>query len=552
MPRKFTEQFSRRKFLGSAAALGAASVVAPAFAERAGHREQSGGAQPFELDEIGVAALQEGMSSGKFTAHSIAQKYLERIAAIDKQGPAINAVIELNPDALSVADALDSERKSIGVRGPLHGIPVLIKDNIGTADRMMTTAGSLALSGFTPTRDSGVARRLREAGAVILGKTNLSEWANFRSSHSSSGWSGRGGQTRNPYVLDRNPCGSSSGSGAAVAANLAAITIGTETDGSIVCPSSMNGVVGIKPTVGLASRAGIIPISHSQDTPGPICRTVADAAALLSAIAAVDADDPATRAPARKAFPNYAKFLDRGGLRGARIGVVRKLFDVADNVVPAMKAALDAMKSEGAVLIDPVAIETLGKFDDSELLVLQYEFKADLHAYFAQFPNAPVHSLKDIIEFNEQNRSSELFYFGQDILEQSEKKGPLTDKAYLDALAKNHRMARQEGIDAVMDKYKLDALVAPTAGPAWPIDLVDGDHDTGGSSTPPAVAGYPNINVPAGFVFGLPVGISFFGRAWSEPTLIKIAYAFEQTTQARKPPQFLRTVDLEVAPKVIP
>jgi amidase len=552
MPRKFTEQFSRRKFLGSAAALGAASVVAPAFAERAGHREQSGGAQPFELDEIGVAALQEGMSSGKFTAHSIAQKYLERIAAIDKQGPAINAVIELNPDALPIADSLDAERKSIGVRGPLHGIPVLIKDNIGTADRMMTTAGSLALSGFTPTRDSGVARRLREAGAVILGKTNLSEWANFRSSHSSSGWSGRGGQTRNPYVLDRNPCGSSSGSGAAVAANLAAITIGTETDGSIVCPSSMNGVVGIKPTVGLASRAGIIPISHSQDTPGPICRTVADAAALLSAIAAVDADDPATRAPARKAFPNYTKFLDRGGLRGARIGVVRKLFDVADNVVPAMKAALDAMKSEGAVLIDPVAIETLGKFDDSELLVLQYEFKADLHAYFAQFPNAPVHSLKDIIEFNEQNRSSELFYFGQDILEQSEKKGPLTDKAYLDALAKNHRMARQEGIDAVMDKYKLDALVAPTAGPAWPIDLVDGDHDTGGSSTPPAVAGYPNINVPAGFVFGLPVGISFFGRAWSEPTLIKIAYAFEQTTQARKPPQFLRTVDLEVAPKVIP
>jgi amidase len=552
MPRKFTEQFSRRKFLGSAAALGAASVVAPAFAERAGHREQSGGAQPFELDEIGVAALQEGMSSGKFTAHSIAQKYLERIAAIDKQGPAINAVIELNPDALPIADSLDAERKSIGVRGPLHGIPVLIKDNIGTADRMMTTAGSLALSGFTPTRDSGVARRLREAGAVILGKTNLSEWANFRSSHSSSGWSGRGGQTRNPYVLDRNPCGSSSGSGAAVAANLAAITIGTETDGSIVCPSSMNGVVGIKPTVGLVSRAGIIPISHSQDTPGPICRTVADAAALLSAIAAVDADDPATRAPARKAFPNYTKFLDRGGLRGARIGVVRKLFDVADNVVPAMKAALDAMKSEGAVLVDPVAIETLGKFDDSELLVLQYEFKADLHAYFAQFPNAPVHSLKDIIEFNEQNRSSELFYFGQDILEQSEKKGPLTDKAYLDALAKNHRMARQEGIDAVMDKYKLDALVAPTAGPAWPIDLVDGDHDTGGSSTPPAVAGYPNINVPAGFVFGLPVGISFFGRAWSEPTLIKIAYAFEQTTQARKPPQFLRTVDLEVAPKVIP
>jgi amidase len=547
MPHKFTEQFSRRKFLGSAAALGAASVVSPAFAERQGLREQTGRVQPFELDEISVVALQDGMNSGKFTAHSIAQKYLHRIAEIDKQGPAINAVIELNPDALSIADSLDEERKSHGPRGPLHGIPVLIKDNIGTADHMMTTAGSLALMDFVPTRDSGVARRLREAGAVILGKTNLSEWANFRSSHSSSGWSGRGGQTRNPYTLDRNPCGSSSGSGAAVSANLAAITIGTETDGSIVCPSSANGVVGIKPTVGLVSRAGIIPISHSQDTPGPICRTVADAAAVLSAIAVVDRDDAATKAPARKAVPDYTKYLDRGGLRGARIGVVRKLFDVADNVVPVMKAALDAMRSEGAVLIDPVAIETLGKFDDSENTVLQYEFKADLHVYFAQIPNAPVHSLKEIIEFNEKNHDKELFYFGQDILVQSEKRGPLTDKAYLDALAKNHLLSRQEGIDAVMDKHKLDALVAPTAGPTWVIDLIDGDHDTGGSSTPAAVAGYPNINVPAGFVFGLPVGISFFGRAWSEPALIRIAYAFEQATQSRKPPQFLRTVDLEPA-----
>jgi amidase len=545
-------ELSRRKFLGSAAALGAASVVGPAFAERQLGAPQIDGGAPSELDEISVVALQNGMTSGKFTARSITEKYLDRIRTIDKQGPAINAIIEINLDAPRIADALDAERKAKGPRGPLHGIPVLIKDNIGTADRMMTTAGSLALLDFVPTRDSAVARRLRGAGAVILGKTNLSEWANFRSSHSSSGWSGRGGQTRNPYVLDRNPCGSSSGSGAAAAANLAAITIGSETDGSIVCPSSMNGVVGIKPTVGLVSRAGIIPISHSQDTAGPICRTVADAAALLTAIAGADTDDAATRSPARKAFADYTKFLDRGGLRGARIGVVRKLFEVADNVAPVMKAALDAMKSAGAVLIDPVAIETLGKFDDSELLVLQYEFKADLNAYFAQFPNAPVHSLKEIIEFNEKNRDRELFYFGQDILEQSEKKGPLTDKVYVDALAKNHRMARQDGIDAVMDKHKLDALVAPTAGPAWPIDLVDGDHDTGGSSTPPAVAGYPNINVPAGFVFGLPVGISFFGRAWSEPTLIKIAYAFEQTVQARKPPQFLRTVDLEVTPAAIP
>lgn len=538
-------ELSRRKFLGAAGVLGAASAIVPALSGREGSSARSSGVGPSELDEITVVALQDGMTSGKFTARSIAQKYLDRIAEVDKQGPSINAVIDINPDALSIADALDAERKNKGPRGPLHGIPVLIKDNIGTSDRMMTTAGSLALSGFAPTRDSAVARRLREAGAVILGKANLSEWANFRSSHSSSGWSGRGGQTRNPYVLDRNPCGSSSGSGAAAAANLAAITIGTETDGSIVCPSSMNGVVGIKPTVGLVSRAGVIPISRNQDTAGPICRTVTDAAALLSAIAGVDPDDAATKIPARKAFPEYTKFLDRGGLRGARIGVVRKLFEVADNVVPVMKAALDAMKSEGAVLIDPVVIETLGKFDDSELVVLQYEFKADLNAYLAQFPNAPMNSLKDIIEFNERHHQEELFYFGQDILEQSEKKGPLTDKTYLDALAKNHRMARQEGIDAVMDKHNLDALVAPTAGPAWPIDLVDGDHDTGGSSTPAAVAGYPNINVPAGFVFGLPVGISFFGRAWSEPTLIKIAYAFEQTTQARKPPQFLRTVDLE-------
>lgn len=539
-----TSHLSRRRFLGSAAMVGAASlgraplirseVVAPPAEVPA-----------FELDEISVGELQEGMKSGRFTAHSIAQKYLERINEIDKQGPAINSVIELNPDALSIADSLDEERKSKGPRGALHGIPVLIKDNIGTSDRMMTTAGSLALSGFTPAKDSGVARHLREAGAVILGKTNLSEWANFRSNSSSSGWSGRGGQTHNPYATDRNPCGSSSGSGAAASANLAAVTIGTETDGSIVCPSSANGVVGIKPTVGLVSRAGIIPISHSQDTAGPICRTVADAAALLSAIAAVDTDDPATKVPGRKAYPDYTSFLDKGGLRGARIGVVRKLFFMHDKLDPVMKAALDAMKSEGAVVVDPVAIETLGKFDGSENVVLQYEFKADVHAYLAQFSDAPVHSLKDIIEFNERNHDKELLYFGQEVMIESEKRGPLTDKAYVDALAKNHLFARQQGIDAAINKYKLDALVAPTGGPAWVTDLVNGDHDTGGSSSPAAVAGYPNINVPAGFVFGLPVGISFFGRAWSEPILIKIAYAFEQATRVRKPPQFLSTVKLE-------
>lgn len=537
---------SRRNFLGSAAWLGAASLVParPAYQPAAAARPD---VKPFELDETTVVALEDGMKSGKFTAHSITQKYLDRIAEIDKQGPAINAVIEINPDALSIADSLDQERKGKGPRGPLHGIPVLIKDNIGTADRMMTTAGSLALGGFTPTKDSGVARRLREAGAVILGKTNLSEWANFRSNHSSSGWSGRGGQTHNPYATDRNPCGSSSGSGAAASANLAALTIGTETDGSIVCPSSANGVVGIKPTVGLVSRAGIIPISHSQDTAGPICRTVADAARLLSAIAGVDPDDRATRAPGRKASSDYTTFLEPGGLRGARIGIVRKLFGFSEKLEPVMKTALEAMKSEGATLVDPVAIDTLEKFGGSENIVLQYEFKADMHAYLAQFPGAPVHSLGEIIEFNEHNHDKELLYFGQEVMIESAKRGPLTDKVYLDALAKNRRLARQEGIDAVMDKYKLDALLAPTGGPAWMTDLVNGDHDSGGSSSPAAVAGYPNINVPAGFVFGLPVGISFFGRAWSEPTLIKIAYAFEQTTRLRKPPQFLRTASLEAS-----
>lgn len=537
-------ELSRRKFLGSAAIAGIASLVPV----RGTHAEKPASAPDvpsFELDEITVAQLQDGMSSGKFTARAIAQKYLDRIAAIDKGGPRVNSVIEVNPNALSIADSLDAERRGKVIRGPLHGIPVLIKDNIGTHDRMMTTAGSLALSGFTPTKDSGVARQLRAAGAVILGKTNLSEWANFRSDHSTSGWSGRGGQTHNPYAIDRNPCGSSSGSGAAASANFAAVTIGTETDGSIVCPSSANGVAGIKPTVGLVSRAGIIPISHSQDTAGPICRTVADAAALLGAITGADSEDPATKVPNRKAYPDYTNFLDQGGLRGARIGVVRKLFFFEEKLGPIMKTALDAMKSEGATLIDPVEIEGLGKFGGSENIVLQYEFKADMHSYLAQFPNAPVHSLKDIIEFNEQHHDQELLYFGQETMIAAQKRGPLTDKAYLDALTKDHLLARKEGIDAVMDKYKLDALVAPTGGPAWMTDLVNGDHDTGGSSSLAAVAGYPNINVPAGFIFGLPVGISFFGRAWSEHVLIKIAYAFEQTTKVRKPPQFLSTANLE-------
>ena len=532
---------TRRGFLQSTLKIGAASLALPALASAAPEPPQQ--VEPFELDELTISDLQDGMKSGKFTSRSLVEKYLGRIQQIDTQGPALNAVIELNPEARSIADTLDAERASKGPRGPLHGIPVLIKDNIGTADHMMTTAGSMALVGFTPPKDSAVARRLREAGAVILGKTNLSEWANFRSSHSSSGWSGRGGQTRNPYALDRNPCGSSSGSGAGVSANLCAVAIGSETDGSIVCPSAMNGVVGIKPTLGLVSRAGIIPIAHSQDTAGPMCRTVADAATLLGALSAADPDDSATKARPEKLRSDYTQFLDRAGLRGARVGVVRKLFEYSETAAPVMTAALDAMKHEGAVLIDPVEIASLGKFDDSELDVLLYEFKADLNAYL-KANGAPVRSLAELIVRNEALASSEMQYFGQDLFVKAQKKGPLTDKAYLDALAKNHRLTRTEGIDAVMDKHRLDALVAMTAGPAWLTDLVDGDHDTGGSSSIAAVAGYPNINVPAGFVFGLPVGISFFGRAWSEPKLLRIAYAFEQSTKLRRQPKFLPTAEL--------
>jgi len=497
----------------------------------------------FELDEITISELQDGMNSGKFTARSLVEKYKTRIDEIDKHGPAINSVIELNPDALAIAEELDRERKAKGKRGPLHGIPIMIKDNIDTADRMMTTAGSLALVGSKPPKDSFVVQKLRAAGAVILGKTNLSESANIRSTHSTSGWSGRGGLTRNPYALDRNACGSSSGSGAATSANLCAAAIGTETDGSIVCPSSSNGLAGIKPTVGLVSRSGIIPIAHTQDGAGPMCRTVRDAAIVLGALTGIDPDDAATAASAGKSPPDYAQFCDPNGLKGARIGVARKYFGFNDAVDALMEQSLDAMKKQGATLVDPADIETFGKFDESELLIFMYELKADLNAYLARLgSNAPVHTLKEIIEFNEKNRQKEMPYFGQDLFVKAEAKGPLTEKAYLDAIEKNHQLARTEGIDAVMDKHRLDALVAPTAGPAWLTDLINGDHAAGGSSNAAAVAGYPNINVTAGFIFGLPVGISFFGRAWSEPTLIRIAYSFEQTTKARQAPRFLPTI----------
>lgn len=534
---------SRRGFLKTSIVGGVTATLLPTLA---GAEVPAPAAVPtFELEEISISDLQNGMKSGNYTARSIAEKYLTRIDTIDKRGPAINSIIELNPDALAAAAAMDKERAAGKVRGPLHGIPILIKDNIDTADKMITTAGSLALLGWKPPRDATVVEKLRAAGAVILGKTNLSEWANIRSSHSTSGWSARGGLTRNPYALDRNACGSSSGSGAAVAASLCAAAIGTETDGSIVCPSGANGIVGIKPTVGLTSRTGIIPISHSQDGAGPMARTVRDAAILLGALTGVDRADSATRASEGKSFDDYARFLDPAGLRGARIGVARKYFGFSEEVDALMNTALDEMKRQGATLVDPADIETFGKFDESELSVLLYELKADLNAYLARLePNAPVHSLQDLIEFNEKNKDREMPYFGQDLFLKAQAKGPLTDKDYLDTLEKNHSLARSEGIDALMGKHKLDAIVAPTAGPACLTDLLNGDHFTGGSSNAAAVAGYPNINVPAGFIHGMPVGISFFGRAWSEPALIKLTYAFEQATRLRKPPQFLPTIAL--------
>ena len=536
---------SRREFLQYGVRSGAGAMALPALGgarDASVHGVAASTVRSFELDEVTVVALQEGMGSGKFTARSLVEEYLRRIEEIDQNGPALNSVIEVNPDARAIAEALDKERKAKGARGPMHGIPILIKDNIATRDRMSTTAGSLALVGSQPPADSCVAERLRAGGAVILGKTNLSEWANIRSSHSTSGWSARGGLTRNPYALDRNACGSSSGSGAAVAANLCAVAVGTETDGSIVCPSSANGIVGIRPTLGLVSRYGIIPIAHSQDTAGPMARTVTDAALLLGVLAGIDPRDAATAESRGKTAPDYTQFLDPKGLRGARIGVVRKLFGFHDGVDRMMNAAIAEMKRQGAELIDPVAIESLGKFDDSEQEVLLYELKADLNAYLAALgPGSPVHSLAEIIDFNERHRDKEMPFFGQDLFVKAEGKGPLTDKPYLDALEKNHRLTRAEGIDAVMDKNHLDALIAPTGGPAWLTDLVDGDHDLGGSSSLPAVAGYPNINVPAGVVFGLPVGIAFFGRAYSEPTLIKLAFAFEQATKLRRPPTFLRS-----------
>ena len=510
--------------------------------------QQPYGAAPvqsqFELDEMTVAQMQEAMSSGRYTSRRLVDLYLQRIQAIDRSGPLLRSVIELNPDAASIADALDVERKAKGPRGPMHGIPMLIKDNIDTADRMSTSAGSLALDGSIAARDAFVVQQLRAAGAVIIGKTNLSEWANFRSTKSASGWSARGGQVRNPYVLDRNACGSSSGTGAAIAANLAAVGVGTETDGSIVCPSTVNALVGMKPTIGLVSRSGIIPISHTQDTAGPMARTVSDAAILLHAMIGADPKDAATARAPRGPATNYRLALNAGALKGARIGVARKRYfgysAPADRLVD---AAIAAMKAQGATIVDPADIPTAAQLDDCEFEVLLYEFKADLNEYLKGLgPSAKVRSLEDLIAFNQREKEREMPFFGQEIFLLAQKKGPLTSAAYKKALNTCAARSRTQGIDVVLLRHKLDAIVAPTGSPAWPIDPVNGDHFLGASSTPAAVAGYPSVTVPAGFAFDLPVGISFIGKPWSEARLLAFAYAYEQATKHRRPPQFLPTL----------
>jgi amidase len=551
----------RRTFLQGAAAgsvaavgvgMGCAPASRPSEAARGGDAATPAAAatghDAFELHDATVESLQQAMTGGRFTARRITELYLARIEALNQRGPELRAIIEVNPDALAVADELDAERRAGRVRGPLHGIPIALKDNIDTHDRMTTTAGSLALEGSIPPQDAFIAGRLREAGAVLLAKANMSEWAYWRGLNASSGWSARGGQCRNPYALDRTPCGSSSGSGVAAAANLAALTVGTETGGSIMCPSSICGVVGVKPTVGLWSRSGIIPISHSQDSAGPMTRTVRDAAVLLGAACGVDPRDGATAASAGRFRADYTRFLDAGGLKGARLGIVRNLPGFDDRVLARFAEAIEALKAGGAEIVDPANLPNLDTgsvFQEAPMIVLNYEFKANINRYFASLgPNAPVKSLTDLIAFNEAHRDRELVYFGQERLRISEATTGLDAPEYRQAVAAIQKATRADGIDAVMDRHRLDALVAPTTGPAWLIDHIRGDRFDGGDSAgTAAIAGYPDITVPMGLVAGLPVGISFFGRAWSEPTLLTIAYAYEQATKKRAEPTYTATLD---------
>ena len=547
----------RRTFVASGLASGAA--VSGLWARPAGARSLAADAATsdsrfasratpqgaFELEEVTLSQLQEGMRSGRWTARGLAEQYLARVEATNQRGPAIRAVIETNPDALAGADEMDAERRARGPRGPLHGVPVFVKDNIDTHDRMHTSAGSLALADSIPPRDSFVAERLRAAGAVIIGKSNLSEWANFRGRRSISGWSARGGQCRNPYVLDRSPSGSSSGSAAATAANLCAVAVGTETDGSVISPSTACGIVGIKPTVGLVGRSGIVPIAHSQDPAGPMARAVADAAALLTVLAGEDPRDPATRGAARRA-EDYTRSLDPDGLRSLRLGVARQRYTGNHRAVDQLfEAALGVLRERGAVLVDPVNLTTEDNLGNAEITVLTYEFKADMDAYLAALgPGAPARTMADLIAFNERNRDRELALFGQEYMERAQAKGPLTTPEYLRALARCRRFSRASGIDALMRLHRLDAIVCPTSTPPRQIDFVNGDGGGSDCTTPAAVAGYPHITVPMGYVMGLPAGVSFFGRAWSEGVLIKAAYGFEQAPRVRRPPRFLETVEI--------
>ena len=533
------EQLSvrRREFLLATAGTGLA--LSTHCATRNQRPIQTGGAD-FELAEVSVEELRAGLRSGRWTVRTLAEAYLERIDAIDRAGPALNSVIEINPDALQEAERLDAEMRGGKARGPLHGIPVMLKDNIATDDAMQTTAGSLALAGARAPRDSAVAARLREAGALLIAKTNLSEWANFRSRQSTSGWSGRGGLTLNPYYLERNPCGSSSGSGVAVSAGIAPLAVGTETNGSIVCPSSINGIVGIKPTIGLVSRSGIVPIAHTQDTAGPMARTVADAAAMLGAMTGPDPRDPATQLANGQSHSDYTQFLEADSLRGARIGVLREYWGRHAGIDAMLAESVAAMREAGAELIDIEELPGISATNRPGFELMLYEFKADLNLYLADLgPDAAVGSLSDVIRFNEERRDEEMPYFGQDIMEAAQEKGPLTDDAYLEA-RKLSRDAARAAIDATAESHSVDAFFAPTTGPAWVTDLVHGDRSSfRGCSSAAARAGYPHITVPGGSLFGLPVGVSFFGQAWSEPRLIALAHSYERATQHRRPPRFL-------------